>query len=78
MAHIKGHPHFHPAGKKESRVGADFHVKWIPSLYLIDENGEVILSTVVAGKVAAELKKEKPKKKNPLKKGVCSEEGCSM
>ena len=68
---------FDPAGKKESKVGADFHVRWIPSLYLIDENGKVIISTVVAEKVAAQLKKEQSPLKNAMqKRGVCTEEGC--
>lgn len=43
---------FDPAGKKESVIGADYHVKWIPSLYLLDEDGKVIIGTVVAEKVA--------------------------
>ena len=47
---------FDPAGKKDSKVSADFHIKWIPSLYLIDEKGKVLVSTVVAGKIAAALK----------------------
>ena len=42
---------FDPAGKKDSKVAADFHVRWIPSLYYIDPSGKVILSTVVSGKV---------------------------
>ena len=43
---------FDPAGKKESAVGAAYHIKWIPSLYLIDEEGRIELKTVVAQKVA--------------------------
>ena len=43
---------FDPAGKKESKVGADYHVKWIPSLYLIGPDGRIKCSTVVAEKVA--------------------------
>lgn len=66
---------FDPSGKKESKVGADFHIKWIPSLYLIDESGRVLVSTVVAGKIAAALKSSAVV---PTigKKGVCTEEGC--
>lgn len=66
---------FDPSGKKESKVGADFHIKWIPSLYLIDESGKVLVSTVVAGKIAAALKSSAAV---PAigKKGVCTEEGC--
>lgn len=43
------------SGKKESKAGADFGVKWIPSLYLIDEDGKILVSTVVAAKIAAAL-----------------------
>ncbi len=43
---------FDPAGKKDSAVANDFKVRWIPSLYVIDEKGNVELGTVVAGKVA--------------------------
>ena len=46
---------FDPAGKKDSKVSTDFHIKWIPSLYLIDEKGRVLVSTVVAQKIAAAL-----------------------
>ena len=46
---------FDPAGKKESAVAAAFHVKWIPSLYLIGEDGKVQLGTVMIGKVAKAL-----------------------
>ena len=47
---------FDPAGKKESKIGADYHVKWIPSLYLIGPDGKVKLATVVADKIAAEIR----------------------
>ena len=46
---------FDPAGKKESKVGAAFRVKWIPSLYLIGPDGTVSVSTVMAWKIAAAL-----------------------
>jgi len=46
---------FDPAGKKDSKVSSDFHIKWIPSLYLIDEKGKVIVSTVVANKITSAL-----------------------
>ena len=49
---------FDPAGKKESRVGADFGVKWIPSLYLIGPDGKVQFGTVMAWKIAAALNGE--------------------
>ena len=47
---------FDPAGKKKSKVAEAYHVKWIPSLYLIDANGKILLSTVVADKVSTILK----------------------
>jgi hypothetical protein len=43
---------FDPEGMKKSQVGADYHVKWIPSLYVIGPDGKVKLGTVVASKVA--------------------------
>lgn len=43
------------AGKKDSAVAAGYHIKWIPSLYLIDASGKVVLGTVVAEKVARAL-----------------------
>ena len=42
---------FDPAGKKDSAVCAAYHVKWIPSLYVIDADGKVLLGTVVADKL---------------------------
>ena len=46
---------FDPAGKKESAVSEAFHVKWIPSLYLIGADGKVQLGTVMIGKIAKAL-----------------------
>ena len=46
---------FETAPRKESEINAAYHVKWIPSLYLIDEKGKVALSTVVLDKVAKAL-----------------------
>ena len=65
---------FDPAGKKDSKVAEDFHVKWIPSLYLIGADGKVQLSTVVAAKVAKALQVSV----NPLKKkALCQDENCA-
>lgn len=47
---------FDPEGMKKSKIGEDYHVKWIPSLYVIGPDGKVQLGTVVADKVAAHLK----------------------
>ena len=46
---------FDTAGKKDSKVSSDFHIKWIPSLYLIDEKGKVLVSTVMANKITSAL-----------------------
>lgn len=46
---------FDPLGMKKSKVGSDYHVKWIPSLYVIGPDGKVKLGTVVASKVAGLL-----------------------
>lgn len=43
---------FDPAGKKESQVCADYHVKWIPSLYLVNPEGKIEKGTVVAQRIA--------------------------
>lgn len=67
---------FDPAGKKESAVGAAYHVKWIPSLYLIDEEGKVILGTVVAEKVAKAI--EADSVPSSSRKGLCSGEECAL
>ena len=48
---------FDPAGKKESKIGADYHIRWIPSLYLIGPDGKIKCATVVAEKIAAALSK---------------------
>ena len=52
---LGGYQLFDSSGKKESAVGAAYHTKWIPSLYLIGEDGKVQLGTVMIGKVAKAL-----------------------
>jgi len=47
---------FDPAGKKDSPIGEQYGIKWIPSLYVIDEAGKVQLGTVVLDKVTATLR----------------------
>ena len=75
---------FDPAGKKESKVGAAYHVKWIPSLYIINPDGKVKLGTVMIEKVAAALKPAKPARNKGLfktrkKSGkLCSDESCAL
>ena len=74
--YIGGVQLFDPAGKKESAVGADYHVKWIPSLYLIDEEGKVILGTVVAEKVAKALGLNQPGGNSEF--SGCNENSCEI
>lgn len=70
---------FDPSGKKESKVGADYHVKWIPSLYLIDAKGKVELGTVVASKLAAALRgTSAPRIKAIPGKELCTDENCEL
>ena len=42
--------------RDKSKVSEDYHVKWIPSQYVIGPDGKVVLGTVVLGKVAKALK----------------------
>lgn len=37
--------------RKESKVSADYRVRWIPSVYVIDPEGKILLGTVVLPKV---------------------------
>ena len=67
---------YDPAGKKESKVGADYHVKWIPSLYVIDAEGKVLLSTVMAEKVASLLNSPVSSESVPAK--LCTDESCAL
>ena len=41
--------------KKESKVADAFHVKWIPSMYLVGPDGKVMLGTVMVDKLEAAL-----------------------
>ena len=41
--------------KNESVVAQAYHVRWIPSVYVIDPQGKVVLATVVSDKVDAYL-----------------------
>ena len=41
--------------KKESKVGEDFRVKWIPSMYLVGPDGKVLLGTVMVDKLRLAL-----------------------
>ena len=67
---------FDPAGKKESKVAADFGVKWIPSLYLLDKDGKVLLGTVMIDKIEKALGGSVTLKKPG--QGLCSDESCAL
>ena len=41
--------------KKESPVAEKYKIRWIPSLYLVDPEGRVVLSTVMTEKLAKAL-----------------------
>ena len=43
--------------KKETTVDSLYHVNWIPTMYLIDPEGKVVLGTVMVEKIEAELEK---------------------
>lgn len=43
--------------KKESKIDQDYHVNWIPTYYIIDPEGKVVLGTVVADKVEQTLRR---------------------
>ena len=42
-------------GMRESAVASTYNIKWIPSIYVVDPQGNVALSTVVSDKVDAFL-----------------------
>ena len=41
---------------KQTEVSRLYNIKWIPSMYVIDRQGQIILSTVMIDKLAAKLK----------------------
>lgn len=41
--------------KKDSKIDRDYHVNWIPTLYLIDREGKVDLATVMVDKLERRL-----------------------
>ena len=66
---------YDPAGKRESAVGAAWHVKWIPSLYLLDEEGKVEVGTVMIEKIAKALDQKKHGLGN---RQLCTDENCAL
>ena len=69
---------FDPAGKKESAVAAQYGVKWIPSLFLIDENGKVEVGTVMLDKVERALKDASAQTPGKPGRQLCSDESCAL
>lgn len=67
---------FDPAGKKESKVADDFGVKWIPSLYLLDKDGKVLLGTVMIDKIEKALGSAVTIRKPGQE--LCSDETCPL
>ena len=41
---------------KQTEISRLYNIKWIPAMYLIDRQGQIILSTVMIDKLAAKLK----------------------
>ena len=41
--------------KKETKIDQDYHINWIPTYYLLDTEGKVVLGTVQHEKLAAKL-----------------------
>ena len=67
---------FDPAGKKESKVADSFGVKWIPSLYLLDKDGKVLLGTVMIDKIEKALGSAVTLKKSGQE--LCRDESCAL
>ena len=43
--------------KKETKIDQAYHINWIPTMYLIDPEGKIILGTVEIKKLEAALEK---------------------
>ena len=70
---------FDPQGMKESAIGEAYHIKWIPSMYVIDPEGKVILGTVMAGKAAAALLSSPSTSiKSAFDNDLCTDENCEL
>lgn len=67
---------FDPAGKKESKVADSFGVKWIPSLYLLDKEGKVLLGTVMIDKIEKALGSAVTLRKPGQE--LCRDESCAL
>ena len=49
--------------KKDTKIDRLYHVDWIPTMYLIDPNGRIVLGTVEIEKLRATLEELKPQLK---------------
>ena len=49
--------------KKETKIDRLYHIDWIPTMYLIDPNGKIVLGTVEIEKLRATLEGLKTKLK---------------
>ncbi|PIN28888.1 redoxin domain-containing protein [Prevotella intermedia] len=49
--------------KKETKIDRLYHVDWIPTMYLIDPSGKIVLGTVEIEKLRATLEELKPQLK---------------
>ena len=68
---------FDPEGMKESKIGEAYHIKWIPSMYVIDPEGKVVLGTVMAGKAASALLGAPSSSARTLfNNDLCTDENC--
>ena len=68
---------FDPEGMKESKIGEAYHIKWIPSMYVIGPDGKVVLGTVMAGKAAAALLGVPSTGiRTPFNNELCTDENC--
>lgn len=45
---------------KETEISKNYHINWIPAMYLINPEGKVVKATVMSEKIAAELAKISP------------------
>ncbi len=69
---------FDPEGMKESKIGEAFRIKWIPSMYVIDPQGKVVLGTVMAGKAASTLLATPSTGfRTPFSNDLCTDENCA-
>ena len=74
--YLSGVQLYEPAGMKESKVAEGYGVKWIPSLYLLDGEGKVMLGTVMIDKIEKALGSAVTLRKPGQE--LCSDESCAL